>query len=145
MAFAAKVLLMKFARLNRINVTAPALVVLATVVNAVNAASPSAYDVSPENFAQPAATADLSWAVRGGATQEAQTTRVLLARKAASDIRSLDGIGAASMAVDIEPAVPLVVIAVSRVQVPALRHTSSTHQHSALLVTADTTEWVTKR
>lgn len=60
---------------------APAVVMLATVVNAA-AAEPIAQ-------AQ-AVTPDLSWVVRGGAAHSAQSTRVLLAKKAVKAIHSLD-------------------------------------------------------
>jgi len=118
---------MKFSGLKRINVTAPVVVFLAAVVNA---AAASTHGAMPEHFAHTPSTADLAWAVRGGATHAAQTTRVLLARKAASDIRSLDRVDAVCAPL---AAVAFVAIAAegSERTAAAIQHTDSTHQHSA--------------
>ncbi|HYF50438.1 MAG TPA: hypothetical protein VEJ63_13595 [Planctomycetota bacterium] len=110
---------MSFVGLKRIKVTAPVVVVLATVVNA---AAPCAYATS-----EAPAAPDLSWAVRG--THQARTTRVLLARKAASDIRSADRINVLSSSKPEAPAFGAVPEFES--VVPAYQHVRSSHQHSA--------------
>lgn len=78
---------MKVARLLHIRVSAPAVVMLATVVNVAAA--------EPAREAQFAATPELSWVVRGGVTHSAQSTRVLLAKKAVKAIHSADRLSGA--------------------------------------------------
>jgi hypothetical protein len=116
---------MSFARV-RVFVGAPAVVVLATVVNAA-AASDRVF--APADTATP----DLSWALKGG-SHAARNTRVYLAKHAANTIHSLDRLAAAA------PYVAVVALAaapsfeprsVPPFQAPAQQPARSTHQHSA--------------
>ncbi len=109
-------------------VTAPAVVVLATVVNAA-AGQPA--------MAQPQqSTPDLAWAVKGGATHSARNARVFFAEKAATAIHSLDrlsGVPAAQPALEIQPFAPYAGSAPLHgyAYSPVLQPAHSTHQHSA--------------
>jgi hypothetical protein len=112
---------MNVARATRM-IGAPVAVVLATVVNA------SAFPALPTEALAP----DLSWVVRCGAT-ETDSARSLLARRAASEIRSIDRFFGA------EPAYLRVQLIVETpcadsfavADVPGQRHTRSTYQHAA--------------
>lgn len=118
-------------RFNRIKMTAPAVVVLATVVNA---AIPGAHAFNVTEFAgsaQRTCSTDLGWAVQGGATHSGQATRAALARKAASDIRSMELVST--------QAFPLLhLIQEAPLPVAVIEHTplaqspkETSHQHSA--------------
>ncbi|MCY3018355.1 MAG: hypothetical protein NTW87_04895 [Planctomycetota bacterium] len=108
-----------------LKVGAPAVVVLATVVNAAAAS---------DHVLASAQTPDLSWALQGGATHGGRMTRAYLARRAATAIRTLDQISSAAktpcdalgVAQPAAMAGPGTTI-VSPAQQPA----HSTHQHSA--------------
>lgn len=107
-------------------VGAPAVVMLATVVNAA-AASDQALATAPAQ--------DLSWVLKGGATPAGRGTRAFLAHKAATTIHSLDRLsGAACAPFCTVAAAPLEVYEWSPapfVLAPALRPAHSSHQHSA--------------
>jgi hypothetical protein len=141
--FADKVRAMGFLALNRFKMTAPAVVMLATVVNAASMAgcvlssnaTPESAGMSERLNSGLCARADLSWAVRGGATHGAQTTRVLLARKAISDIHA-DLRSQARVAVHQTEhvAIPSNAFLQSREQGTLFseqRHSHSNHQYSA--------------
>ncbi|HEY3322129.1 MAG TPA: hypothetical protein VGP72_16810 [Planctomycetota bacterium] len=118
---------MSIARSTHLKVGAPAVVMLATIVNVAVGDTACAAALS----AQPCRP-DLSWALKGGATHAAQSTRVLMARKAATQIRSLDAdavpAAACSPQIAILPEVPS---AASAQLAPAADHRTSTYQHSA--------------
>lgn len=82
---------MNMPRLLHIRVSAPAVVVLATVVNAAAAGDQAL------GWAQNPAH-ELAWVVRGGVSQAAQSTRSFLAKKAVKTIHSLDQISGAQTA-----------------------------------------------
>ena len=116
---------MNMSRLLHIRVSAPAVVVLATVVNAA-AAGDQAFGLA-QNPAH-----DLSWVVRGGVSQSAQITRSLLAKKAVKTIHSLDQISGAQTATPsgdfnsaAAPVSPFIFIQ------PDRQPACSSHQHSA--------------
>jgi len=118
---------MNMLRRIHLKVGAPAVVVLAaTLVNAAVAGT-------SESSFRDNASADLSWALQGGATHAARSTRVLMARKAATSIHSLDRLsGAQAVRLSIETAdvhYSLPVVSLDRVFFSD--HTRSTHQHSA--------------
>jgi len=117
---------MRMSRLG-IRVGAPAVVVLATVVNAAVAGDQLL--AAAESQAP-----DLSWALKGGATPCVRGARAYLAQKAATTIHSLDWLSgalpASSSVCALLPAVPRPApapVALSRLEQPA----HSTHQHSA--------------
>jgi hypothetical protein len=121
---------MRWPRLNRIRMTAPAVVVLATVVNA---AAPGAHVLPMAEFAsapQPACATDLGWAVQGGATH-ARQTRVAIARKAASDIRSMDLSSALTFPVPQQVQPQTLQVASADWTPLSILTNESTHQHSA--------------
>ena len=105
---------------------APVAVVLATVVNA---------SVLPAMSTTEAIAPDLSWAVRCGAT-ETDTARSLLARRAASDIRSIDRFFGAEPVylrtrLPLQPHLPRWADAIAIVVLPGQLHTHSSYQHAA--------------
>jgi hypothetical protein len=113
-------------------VGAPAVVMLATIVNVAAAAPALAHDMSgSQNL-----PADLSWALKGGATHAAQSTRAYIARKAATSIHSLDRLSGAQAhvarcaAVDV-PLDPCACLRVDPSRDNAQFHTLSSFQHSA--------------
>jgi hypothetical protein len=120
---------MNMSRNVRFKVTAPAVVVLAAVVNAAAGSAVLAEArVAPGPLPH---GADLSWAVRGGATHSVKTTREFLAKKAAKNIHSLDQISGATSLVVLHAA-PAAVVPDSVERVPlAFTHVRSSHQHSA--------------
>src|SRR4051812_39946388 len=96
---------MNVLRRAHMKVGAPAVVVLAaTLVNAAVAGTPESY--------REHAPADLSWALKGGATHAARSTRIAMARNAATSIDSLDRLSGAQavqsyvLAVLLEQAAP---------------------------------------
>ena len=113
-------------------VGAPAVVVLATIVNVATAGNIACAQElsSPQTL-----TADLSWALKGGATHDAKSTRVYIARKAATSIHSLDRLSGAqanltcSVAADV-PVDPCACLRVGSIH-PSQDHIASSHQHSA--------------
>jgi hypothetical protein len=110
-------------------VSAPAVVVLATVVNAAAAME------APLASAAPPAP-DLSWALKGGVTEASRGTRAYLAQKAATRIHSLDWLAGATCEpfgwrADVLPACGLEACAAELHQPFAEQSTHSTHQHSA--------------
>jgi hypothetical protein len=116
---------MSLLRRPKIRAYAPAVVVLATVVNAA---------ASEHVFASPqSSTPDLSWVVNGGATHS-KATRISLAKKAATQIHSLDRISGAQPS---DSDLALVELpAITRAPLVATNetpqdHTQSSHQHSA--------------
>jgi hypothetical protein len=114
---------MEVLRSTRFKIGAPAVVVLATVVNA------AACDQKVDFVRQTAP--DLSWAVTGGA--QGSNTRTIIAQRAAKNIRTLDRVfgapalnfAAAPVPTDIAPASHGLFLALSTLQA------DSTHQHSA--------------
>ena len=114
---------MEVLRSTRFKIGAPAVVVLATVVNA------AACDQNVD-FARQSAT-DLSWAVTGGA--QGSDTRTIIAQRAAKDIRTLDRVvGAPALNFSASP-VPADIAPASHDQFLPLStlQAESTHQHSA--------------
>jgi hypothetical protein len=115
---------MRMVRLRRINVCAPAVVVLATVVNAAAA--------SDCVFAAPTtASHDLSCVI-GSGSHSVQSARTHIAKKAARTIDSLDKLSGADAAPRLTeilqaPAFSNCVVVVSTTLDPA----SSSHQYSA--------------
>lgn len=111
---------------------APAVVMLATIVNVAAGASVSAHELAgPQTL-----PADLSWALKGGATHAAQCTRVYIARKAATSIHAQDRLNGAQAAQACSAAVevPLGPCACSRDAASrdsAQSHSRSSFQHSA--------------
>lgn len=105
---------------------APAVVVLATIVNA------AAHD---QMMMGPPAPPDLSWAVKGGATHSAQSARVFIARQAATTIHSMDRFaGAVPVITSLAQqgdSVPTQPAPATHSYNPALQPARSTHQHSA--------------
>ena len=105
---------------------APAVVVLATVVNA--AAS------QPQILAPQSSAADLTWVVKGGAA--CSTARAYFAQKAATTIHSLDRLCGAqtASASQFKPLLPLaaeIAVLNDEPRGIAQRHSNSTQQHSA--------------
>jgi hypothetical protein len=122
---------MNMSRTNvRFKVTAPAVVVLAAVVNAAAGSAVLAEArVAPSPLPE---GADLSWAVRGGATHSVKTTREFLAKKAAKNIDSLDQLSGAPVAVVLHATPTAVVLDRNIERAPlAFTHVRSSHQHSA--------------
>ncbi len=119
---------MSISRLACMKVTAPAVVVLATVVNAAAANG----NCIPAQASGP----DLSWAVRGDATHSVKTARAYFAEKAATAIHSLDRLSGASLPQTVQcqiPCDPADSAAPNRGDAPSAGPQSvrSTHQHSA--------------
>jgi hypothetical protein len=108
---------------------APAVMVLATVVNAA-----ASERLLPERFEPHAA--DLSWAMDGGATHSVQIARVKIARQAATTIHSMDRLCGAQH-VHASQIVPDTAAIFSRSASSFTHnelsqdHAASTHQHSA--------------
>jgi hypothetical protein len=116
---------MKLSRLKRINVYAPAVVVLATVVNAAAA--------SDCVLAAPAPTSHDLTCVIGGGTHSVKTARTSIAKNAARTIDSLDKLNAAAVSprsTDLLGALAVSVTPAAQFS-PALNPSHSTHQHSA--------------
>ena len=123
---------MRALRLAQMKMGAPAVVMLATIVNVATGASVSAHEFAgPQNL-----PADLSWALKGGATHAAQSTRVYIARKAATSIHSLDRLSGAQAAqvcsapVDV-PVDPCACLRDEPSRDSAQFHALSSFQHSA--------------
>jgi hypothetical protein len=117
---------MEVLRSTRFRIGAPAVVVLATVVNAAAACDQSA--LLPQHSAP-----DLAWAVNGGATQ-VSNTRTILAQRAVKTIRTLDRYFGAQPAMNVaEQTVVLASVPQSHEDVLPLctLQSESTHQHSA--------------
>ena len=108
-------------------VGAPAVVVLAATLMNAAAAAPQAtlHDSTP---------ADLSWALKGGATHAARSTRILIAQKAVTSIDSLDRIGGAQTVhpglLTLQPDCAVRSTSADSTS-GGSDHTDSSHQHSA--------------
>ncbi len=121
---------MKTAGITRMKVGAPVAVLFATVVNAASACDPAAMASLPKNPGAP----DLSWALQCGATS-AHSTRTLIAKRAASQIQSMDRYFGAEPGYLLQNSAPIQRVeetrVVSVVLPPNQLHTESTHQHAA--------------
>jgi hypothetical protein len=114
---------MEVLRSTRFKIGAPAVVVLATVVNA------AACDQNVDLVRQSAP--DLSWAVTGGA--QGSDTRTIIAQRAAKDIRTLDRVsGAPALNFTVAPVPTDVAPNSHNLFLPlSTLQAESTHQHSA--------------
>jgi len=105
---------------------APAVMVLATIVNAA---------ADDQMFAASRTAPDLSWAVSGGATHSAQSARVFIARQAATTIHSMDRFAGAVAVVPLtergETPTYFQSTPANLFITPACQPAHSTHQHSA--------------
>lgn len=117
-------------RLARMRMGAPALVMLATVVNAAAAGGEAAIPASLERVCP-----NLSWPAGNGAARASLNTRVLLAQNAATTIRCLDRLSGATHScqnISLTQFEPVVHIAAAESAVrQTCFSTESTHQHSA--------------
>lgn len=118
---------MEMFRSTRFKIGAPAVVVLATVVNAAAGCDRT------EALAQHS-VADLSWAVNGGATQVG-STRTILAQRAVKTIRTLDRFFGAQPALSCVHRSPRFASNAVQLYGPILPlsilQAESSHQHSA--------------
>ncbi len=106
---------------------APAAVVLATVVNVAFAGNTTATERELSS-PQP----DLSWALSGGATHAAQSTRAAIARNAVKNIHSQDRLGGApALSLCATPLLPQRALADAALPARVQPHPRSTFQHSA--------------
>src|SRR5438067_498181 len=118
---------MKALRLAQMKVGAPAVVVLATMVNVAAAGNPG---YAQEFAGAQTPPVDLSWALKSGATHAAQSTRIYIARKAATSIHSLDRLNGAQAnlacaAIADVPVDPCACLRVEAITLAATNHASS--------------------